>query len=152
MLTRVRQDKKYESQLVPKFVDINTLNQNWRELVLVREQGCIVIEDAVSMRYPPIQREFRRSLLDAFNRIIIIRIVPQAGALDWIEQPMLSWLQKFGDLEFYRRRVDGDDRCREVFTSVDFRGWFNQHVPSLIPKEEKMKNSLAGDIIGGSDQ
>lgn len=148
MLDRVRQDNNYPSELAPKFVDISTMNQEWRELVALREKGCIVIEDAVAMRYPAIQREFRRSLLDAFNKIIIIRIVPQAAALDWIQQPMLTWLQSFGDLEFYKRRVDGDDKCREVFTSVDFRGWFKQHVPNLIPNEEKVKNSVAGDIIG----
>jgi hypothetical protein len=152
MLNLIRQRKKYESLLVPKFVDIHTLNQGWDELVSLRQKGCIVIEDAISMRYPSIQREYRRSLLDAFNKTIIIRIVPQAAALNWIEQPMLTWVEKFRDLEFYKRRVGGDDTCREIFQSMDFLGWFNTHVPSLIPKEEKVKNSVAGEIIGGGDQ
>lgn len=152
MLNIIKQRKKYESQLVPKFVDIHTLNQEWGELVSLRQKGCIVIEDAISMRYPSIQREYRRSLLDAFNKTIIIRIVPRADALDCINQPMLTWVEKFEDLEFYKRREVGDDTCREIFKSLDFLGWFNTHVPSLIPKEEKVKNSVAGDIIGGGDQ
>ncbi len=149
MLNTIRQKQPYESQLVPKFVDINTLNQEWGALVDLRKKGCIVIEDAVSMRYPSVQREFRRSLLDAFSKTIIIRIVPQPGALNLIEQPMLTWLDKYRDLEFYKRRISGDDTCREIFLSIDFLGWFNANVPRLIPKEEKLKNSLGGEIIGG---
>ena len=152
MLNKIRHKIKYDSQIVPKFVDINTLNQKWDELVDLRRDGCIVIEDAVSIRYPSIQREFRRSLLDAFNKIIIIRIVPQAGALNWVQQPMLTWVEKFGDLEFYKRYAGGDDTCREIFQSMDFLGWFNQHAPSLIPKEEKLKQGVASEFVGGGNQ
>jgi len=151
MLKQVQEQNGFKMTLAPNFIDIRTLNADRPELRELRSKGCVIINDVISMRHPLIQREFRRSLLDAFPSTIIVRIAPLANALG-VYPPLITMGDTFQDLEFFKRRsLDNDLRSTQVYEAPDLFGWFIKMAPSLIPETERAKAGIPGHMynIGG---
>jgi hypothetical protein len=66
----------YKKKLTPEFHNIRDLNNDRPRLKYLREKGCVIIMDTISMHHPDIQRTFRRSLLDAYSNTLVVRITP----------------------------------------------------------------------------
>ena len=146
--TTISEREYSQLPLVPKFVDVRTINSNRKDLVKLRTDGCVVVNDVISMRHPLIQREMRRSLLDAFPNTVMVRVAPFASAFD-ILQPLVSWLETYQDLEFYKRlTTDWDPKCRQVYRSFELGSLFIEQVPKLIPNSQKAKLGITPHVIG----
>ncbi|MDX6404592.1 MAG: hypothetical protein QOH70_2047 [Blastocatellia bacterium] len=150
MLEIVQRDLGYERPLVPTFIDIRTLNKNRIHLIKLRAEGCLIINDVISMRHPVIQQEFRRSLLDAFPSTIIVRVAPLPNTLT-VYPPLVALSETFQDLEFYKRRnLDRDNKSFQAFESPDFVNWFIEKAPGLIPLNEREKSAMARHLYPGA--
>jgi hypothetical protein len=144
---------EYKKPVIPSCLDIHAVNEpdsksNNRRIRLwtLRKGGCVVIMDVVSMRHPVIQREFRRSLLDAFSNVLVVRIAPTSDALSLIQQ-MITLAEKHSDLEFYKRsRVEYDALCTEVVDSYNLLSWLKDHVTRLLPEKEKKPTGILGNM------
>jgi hypothetical protein len=133
-----------KNPLVPKFFDIRTINQDTqpmrRSLRNLREKGCIVVMDTISMRHPVIQRAYRRSLLDAFPNVLFVRIAPIDDALKLMQQ-MIRFKEQYVDLEVYKRfKVDQDGRSDEVSEDFRFTRWVKDQMPKLLSDDDKVKS------------
>jgi hypothetical protein len=131
----------YQKTLVAQFIDIhayNTPTHSMRLKLKKLREGCIVIMDDISIRHPVIQQAYRRSLLDAYSNVHIIRIAPTANALAIVQQ-MISFTEQMIDLEFYKRlTIDiGDDNCDEVSDNTRLTTWLATHIQKLLPSDEK---------------
>ncbi len=148
MLKVMRRKNRYAKNLVPEFVDIRTLNDDREQLKKLRDNGCVVIDDVISMRHPQIQHAFRRSLLDAFPKTVVGRIAPMDEAFNIKPPPALfTFSETFADLEFSKRiNNDFDESCREVFQQQTFGSWFFNHVPKIIPEDEQLNTGLLSQI------
>ena len=109
-----------------KFINCNDLNQenkfNRDEILKLRREGCIVIMDVISMRHPAIQHQFRKSMLDAFPKTIVAKL-DSTGDSSLLEHKMLNMMEKYLELECYKRReLDGDKKCDRVenFTDLSY--------------------------------
>jgi|GEM_PF-1432195 len=125
--------------IVPWFLDIHQLNKDNKRSILrrLRSDGCIVIMDVISMRHPNIQREFRRSLLDAFPKTMVARVAPINDVLR-IEQMMITIIEQHIHLEYHKRyKLDHDEMCAEVDDSTKFERWFRNHVTNILPNSAK---------------
>lgn len=130
--------KGYKHPIQPDFVDIRTLNNYRDKLKQLRFHGCVVIMDVISMRHPVIQREFRRSLLDAFPNTMVATVAPISDALQ-IKQQMISIIEQHIDLECHKRlHLDCDQLCDEISDFSRFGRWF-QHVEKLLPADAKLQ-------------
>lgn len=137
MLKMLQTRIRFAKEIVPEFIDIRQLADDRRRLIEMRERGCVVINDVVSLRHPLIQRSFRRSLLDAFPTTMIVRIAPVADAFKQKPpQPFITFSETFEDSEFFKRITDFDDTCRQVDEATEFGSWFFSHVPKIIPQDE----------------
>src|SRR5207253_1357315 len=100
--------------IVPDFVDIRTLNADRKRLTDLRHKGCFVINDVMSLWHPVIQLKYRASLLEAFPSTIVYRIAPIDQALK-VSQPLIAYVEKYEDLEFFKRIKDRDMKCRSFW-------------------------------------
>jgi hypothetical protein len=131
----------YSNRVIPRFVDIQAINDEGHryELKELRERGCVIIEDVISIRHPAIQRAYRRSLLDAFSSTIIVRVAPTSDALSVI-QKLITFSEQYSDLEFYKRlNVDWDGKCNQVSGVAELGRWLKDQAPKLLPEDEKSK-------------
>jgi hypothetical protein len=128
---------EYKKPVIPEFCDIRNLNEDRAKLKDLRMKGCILIKDLISMRHPLIQREYRRSLLDAFPNTPVVRVTPLTDALS-LTQRMINFSEQYIDLEFYKRMtIDLDDRCRQVSQAYEFGGWLKAYAPDVVSEEDK---------------
>lgn len=131
----------YKYPLVPNFIDVRTLNEDSarRSLRNLRQNGCVVIIDSISIRHPDIQRAYRRTLLDAFPNTLLVKLNPFSDPSE-LEEQMVKFSERYLDLEFFKRfRVDLDSKCDEVEKNLDFQRWLLEQAPKILPEEEKAK-------------
>jgi hypothetical protein len=105
------------------------------------------------MWHPQIQRDYRATLLDAFPSTIVFRIAPlnQSDLALSSAQPLISFLEQFQDLEFFKRmKSDSDLRCRDMSASDDLASFVIHFTPDLITPYDKVNTPLTGRIIGAS--
>jgi len=153
MLDKVQQNKGYQKPLVPHFLSMNNLNKNRAVLNYVRINGCFVVNDVISMWHPEIQRIYRTTLLDAFPSTIVLRIAPlnQSNLALNFAQPLISFLEQFQDLEFFKRMTsDYDLKCADMSASHELGRHVMNFTPDLIPPYDKVNSPLTGQIIGAS--
>ncbi|MCA1565890.1 MAG: hypothetical protein LC803_09685 [Acidobacteria bacterium] len=153
MLGKVRDNKGYQKPLVPYFIRVHDLNKNRTILNYLRLNGCYVVNDVISMWHPNIQRSYRASLLDAFPSTIVFRIAPLNQNKQPLNsaQPLISFLEQFHDLEFFKRMdADSDLKCKDMWMSTEFKQFVMNFTPELIPPYDKINSPLAGRIIGES--
>jgi len=128
----------YDKPLVPAYTDIRTLNDETRrrDLKMMRQRGCVVILDTISVRHPSLQRAYRRSLLDAFPETFIVRVAPVNDALGAVQQ-MIRFKETFDLSEFHQRfRFDRDGKCDEVSESFRFEYWLSNQIAKIVPPDQ----------------
>jgi hypothetical protein len=137
----------FNKPIAPDFRDIRELaygvdeQKSRTSLKLLRDEGCMVIMDAISMQHPLIQRAYRRSLLDVYTNIPVLRVAPTHSVLR-IEQQMLNFSDKYEDLEIYKRlNWDYDDSCREVSDAGGLGRWITGRVPKVLQRREDFKQA-----------
>jgi len=132
----------YDRQLVPQFHSIHTLIEDRPRLRELRTRGCVVIMDTISMHHPLIQRDFRRSLLDAYPNTLVARIAPISDMLTFVQR-LILFAERSDDLEFYKRyAIDEDMKCTEVSREFDFRRWLKDKVPDLLSEADRAKEGI----------
>jgi hypothetical protein len=137
----------FKKPLVPDFIDVrqlanDTSEQGFRKnsLKLLRQEGCIVIMDIISMHHKVIQRAFRRSLLDVYPNIPVIRMSPISSIQFFDDQQMLNFDDKYREMEIYKRlNWDEDDSCRDVTNSGALGRWINGRVPEMLRRRDSYK-------------
>jgi hypothetical protein len=139
----------FTKPLTPDFRDIRLLAPEVGEedarasLRMLRDEGCMVIMDSISMHHPVIQRAYRRSLLDVYSNIPVLRIIPISGDLDW-EQDMLNFGDRYPDTEVYKRlNWDPDDSVREANKEPGLKRWIVGNVPEMLHRREYYKQAQA---------
>jgi hypothetical protein len=109
--------------LVPDFIDVLTLADIEKRSCLrsLREKGCIVIVDVISLRHPMLQRAFHLSLLDAFPKTSIVCLPPSERIYDAASRLAIVIQLKIEELEFHRRKKDviGDSSQSRMITRGD---------------------------------
>jgi len=143
----VRQDSGPQKLIVPDFVDVRTLSADREKLKTLRRNGCFVINDVISLWHPVIQLGYRASLLEAFPSTIVYRIAPIVQALK-VSQPLIAYVEKYEDLEFFQRIKDKDLNCRMFFESGDFSTFVVNYALRLIPAEDKETSLVTKNIVG----
>lgn len=131
----------YDRRLVPNFIDIRSLNEDStrRNLRQLRQNGCVIIIDSISIRHPIIQRGYRRTQLDAFPNTLLVKLNPFSDPTE-LEEQMIKFSERYVDLEFFKRfRVDLDGKCDEVEDNFHFKRWLLDQAPKLLPQDEKAK-------------
>lgn len=146
----LREVRGFNKPLAPDFRDIRMLAPESDErkarasLRLLREEGCMVIMDVISMHHPVIQRAYRRSLLDVYRNIPVLRVAPTDTVHGLDEQDMLAFSDRYRDMEIYKRlNWDPDDSCRESSKGPGLLRWIIGNVPELLRKRGYDKNALA---------
>ena len=101
------------------------------------------------MRHPMIQREFRRSLLDAFRNALIAKVASTSDALEVVQQMVIAFEQSI-DSEFYKRlNLDWGGRCEEVSDGTRLGRWLKNQVPSLLPEKAKAEAGIRRHMYQG---
>jgi hypothetical protein len=125
----------YESTFVPVFFDIHTLSEERNRLGLrkLREEGCVVVIDTISMRHPIIHRGFYQSALDAYQNTSVVSIAPINSAFEVLREMSLVIQMRISDMEFTKRMYDDEDygTCEELSEERRFRLWFADRVKKL---------------------
>ena len=131
---------QYQQKIVPKFIDIRKLNQdnkeNFKLLKDLRNQGCIVIMDAISMQHPEIQRLFRSTALDAFLNTLVVMVAPVYSVFDIVKK-IEGVIEQRIDIDFYRRLELNDSKCFKAGDKTGLQNWLIDKVPSLLTPLEK---------------
>lgn len=124
--------------LVPSFRDVVALAEGEaRERLLgLRESGCIVILDVISMRHPKLQRAFQHTLLDAYPRTAVVSMAPNEGCHDKASQLAVAML-KVSEMEFQRRIDDIGDygTCELVVSERRFKAWLSTRLKDFDPNK-----------------
>jgi hypothetical protein len=124
----------YQPSLAPSFKDIYTLHQSRYVLRHLRQDGCVVILDSLSLRHPGLQRAFHQAALDAYPRTSVVTIAPNAKALDTARTLSVVLQLQFADTEFSRRRLDKYEdygACEELSDARRFEHWLLDRVRKL---------------------
>ncbi|MCP4106269.1 MAG: hypothetical protein GY749_12135 [Desulfobacteraceae bacterium] len=134
--------------LSPFFIDIHRVNKcdrkSRRELRQLREDGCVVIMDVISMHHPSVQREFRRSLLDAFPSTLVAKIAPVDSVFELKQDEVVIFIEQYIKTEFYRRMtMDPRGQCMEISRPIHIGNWLTSHISKLLPDDI---NELTDDI------
>lgn len=139
--------EKVESQsiIVSQFIDIRKLNEdNPNSLNLLkklRDEGCIIIMDVISMQHPEMQRLFKSTALNASYNTLLLMVAPIHSAFDVVTS-ITGVIKQRIDLEFYRRLTLSDSKCMKTADNHIFRNWLIGKVPSLllVPETENVSD------------
>jgi hypothetical protein len=124
-------------RLIPSFIDIRDLagDRNRNLLRHLRDNGCILIVDSISMRHPVIQRALHQSMLDAHAKTSVVNIAPIQSAFEVLRRMRVVLHIKASDLEFHRRRTDRLEEyggCREIHEAQELEQWLSDRVRKLF--------------------
>jgi hypothetical protein len=115
----------------PRFIDVRGLDDRPEELNELRESGCVVIMDIVSVCHPKLLTAYRRSLLDIFPKTFLLKMapfepVPVFGKKEE-ERMTLPWVQRM-DSFFYERHEQLDPKCDVAGQEADFRRFMREKI------------------------
>jgi hypothetical protein len=96
----------YDPPLAPSLRDVHELAGNWSETLVLRQDGCVLLVDGISMLHPAITDSFRRSGLDLFPKVSIVRIDPTTGAWEAAKNLKVVLRLELNSLEFVRRSME----------------------------------------------
>jgi hypothetical protein len=136
-----QQVQELKKRITPHFIDIRTLNdrENRTMLQRLRQMGCVVIIDTISMQHPILQQKFRKSMLDVFPTTIISRITPLTEALPFVQHIALVIEERI-EMEFDKRfSIDFDDNCQEISTLIEFKRWLKNRIFQLLPDDVQIQ-------------
>lgn len=120
----------------PFFIDVRTLDSNRWLLMKLRNEGCVVIVDSISMRHPAIQRAFQQSLLDAYPKTSVVNLAPIQSAFELVRKMRVFLRLQVSDLEFDKRRryrFEEYGGCREIHERDEFEQWLSDRVGRMFP-------------------
>jgi hypothetical protein len=125
----------YPKPLVPSFHDIRIVNEpaNWGLLRHLRQKGCVVIIDTVSLRHPILLKAFQQSLLEAYPTTSVLSLAPKHEALALIQDMTYALQLTLRESELGRRRRDLLEgyACEELGAMDGFPRWFVERVRQL---------------------
>ncbi len=137
--------KNLPRMIEPEFVNPITINNNGNyrnDLKRLRNNVCLVIIDAISMRHPIIQKEFRKSLLDVFDNTIVATFDPTKDESNILQQRMIHFIEYYQDLECSKRRHwDDDGKCNVIYQSPDLGGLLIDRLEYLLKNEDNSQSS-----------
>jgi hypothetical protein len=116
----------------PVFIDIRTINDRPDDLADLRQAGCVVIMDVISVCHPQLLMKYRQSLLDIFPATFLIKM----GPLDPVpvfgegedESTTLLWVQRADSFFYERHKVKLDPNCHVAGHEDEFRRFMRQKV------------------------
>jgi hypothetical protein len=125
--------KDFECPLAASFSDVVALAEGNRlNLRRIRDTGCIVIMDIISIRHPKLQRAFQQTLLDAYPRTSIVSIAPNQGSYTLATKLAVLVQLKVEEMEFQRRSGDSDWGASEkIFEEQRFRPWLSSRLQKI---------------------
>jgi hypothetical protein len=121
---------------VGKFISIRDLAEpnNRMKLRDLRENGCVVILDVLSLCHPAIHAAYRHSLLDAYSKTFLVK-VGQLVPLANFQRELTLRVKRKLDLEFSNREeLDRDPRCRKLTELVDLRNYVYNEIWTVTPQ------------------
>jgi TIR domain len=128
----IAQEKHKQAILVnPSFWDIHGINDDRILLKQLRNEGCVIIMDIISMLHPAIFRSFQKSLLDAHSDTYVLIFAPNHSIIEEVQKPTAVLEFCISDLEFVKRRDDHDEEyhaCQEICRELDFRNWLRDRL------------------------
>jgi hypothetical protein len=145
LIDEVIEDVKSGSIIVSKFIDIRKLNEDnpnsLKLLKKLRDEGCIIIMDVISMQHPEMQRLFKSTALDASSNTLLLMVAPIHSVFDVVKS-ITGVIKQRIDLEFYRRLTLSDGKCMKTADNHIFRNWLIGKVPSLllVPETENVSD------------
>jgi hypothetical protein len=145
LIDEVIEDVTSGSIIVSKFIDIRELNgdnkDSFKLLKKLRDKGCIIIMDVISMQHPKIQHLFKSTALDASYNTLLLMVAPIHSAFDVVTS-ITGVIKQRIDLEFYRRLTLSDSKCMKTADNHIFRNWLIGKVPSLllVPETEDVSD------------
>jgi hypothetical protein len=108
-VARINDRVRYEPPLAAEFISINSVNNDRGALRRLRQDGCVVVMDSVSMRHPKVQCEFYHSMLDAYPGTSLVVMAPAANVLERARHFTVVLESRIADLEFAKRLRDPDE-------------------------------------------
>lgn len=141
-----------ESQfdLIPFFVDIRQVNEpeNRKVLLALRDKGCIVIIDSLSVHHPKIMQEFHRSFLDASAKTSLTVISPYANLFNLARNIQMNVCIQVSDMDFVKRKQQREDKhgvISQTADQEDFEYWLETYVKELkksYPAKDNIFNHI----------
>lgn len=127
--------KETRKALVPVFIDIHDINKNSfrNTLKILRERGCILILDSISLHHPEIQKSLIKTMLDAFPRTIIARVLPENKPIEFVNQ-LIVVLELYSEFEF-TKRLQEDDNCGLLWEETNLNMWLSSRTKELVTSD-----------------
>lgn len=126
--------------LVASFKDVVELAEGEGRLTLrrLRENGCIVILDVISMQHPTLQRAFQQTLLDAYPRTAVVSMAPNEGSYNKASQLAVAML-KVSEMEFHRRIDDIGEygTCEQILSERRFKAWLSTRLKDFDSADKR---------------
>ncbi|MBN1995312.1 MAG: hypothetical protein JW953_21670 [Anaerolineae bacterium] len=124
---------------IPVFHDIRKLNDtgNRHYLRTLRQEGCIVIMDSISIRHPAIFEAFQQSMLDAYPKTSVVTIAPFHTMFEVVRSMTVVFRLRISDMEFVKRNRDyAEDfsACREICEKEEFQHWLADRLRIMYPE------------------
>ena len=139
LIEEVIENVQSQPKIVSKFIDIRELNQynhdSFKLLKQLRDKGCIIIMDVISMQHPEMQHLFKSTALDAFPNTLVLMVAPIYSVFD-IAKSIKGVIEQRIDIEFYRRLELNDSKCMKISDKTIFRNWLIGKVPDLLSVSE----------------
>jgi hypothetical protein len=145
LINEVIEQVESQSIIVSQFIDIRKLNEDnpnsLKLLKKLRDEGCIIIMDVISMQHPEMQRLFKSTALDASSNTLLLMVAPIHSVFDVVKS-ITGVIKQRIDLEFYRRLTLSDGKCMKTADNHIFRNWLIGKVPSLllVPETENVSD------------
>jgi hypothetical protein len=147
LINEVIEQVESESIIVSQFIDIRRLNEDnpnsLKLLKKLRDEGCIIIMDVISMQHPEMQRLFKSTALDASSNTLLLMVAPIHSAFD-VVRSITGVIKQRIDIEFHRRLLWNDSKWMKAADNDIFRNWLIGKVPSLllVPETENVKENV----------
>jgi hypothetical protein len=132
--------KELDCPLAASFTDVVALAEGNRlSLKGIRDSGCIVIMDIISIRHPKLQRAFQQTLLDAYPRTSVVTIAPNQGSYMLATKLAVYVQLKVEEMEFLRRRGDAFDygASQRILEQEEFRPWLSSRLLKIDLKSKR---------------
>ena len=100
----------------------------------LREKGCVVVMDVLSIFHPSIHSSYRRSLLDAHSKTFLVKVGPLVSLANFQQELPFRISQRL-DLEFSDRvELDRDPRCKKCPDLYDLRTYVYNEFWTVTPE------------------
>ncbi|MEO1097973.1 MAG: hypothetical protein AAFX57_09475, partial [Bacteroidota bacterium] len=119
----------------PSFKDIRTINSDRTLLKTLRQDGCIVAIDVVSLCHPKLFKAFQQSLLDAYPNTFVVSIAPTYSIFPLVRRMTTLIQLDISEMEFSKRRTDKHEEfgaCKEIFEEGECQQWLRDRLGKTV--------------------